>query len=210
MNRTPSAEGPIPPIPHPRLMVARPKGRAHFPQCCRCRYSRRRGLRQSLGALGAMLRVLVKHALGVFDSDEVKILSHALDQAWQALRRAGVALLPIPTRTRRESCSPCASSRSHTWANATPIAFAMMPFCISPERTSRALACSVVAADRPSRVIAFLKNQHFSESQRRTGPAVEFADDLLAPIASFTPTELFSWLEQRSSVSASLPSVTTY
>ena len=36
-----------------------------------------------------MLRVLVKHALGAFDSDEVKILTDAFDQAWQAVEKSG-------------------------------------------------------------------------------------------------------------------------
>jgi hypothetical protein len=41
--------------------------------------------------LEAMLRVLVKHTLaGAFDSDEVKILSHAFDQAWQAVEKSGI------------------------------------------------------------------------------------------------------------------------
>jgi hypothetical protein len=38
-----------------------------------------------------LLRVLVKHALaGAFDSDEVKVLTDAFDQAWKAVEESGV------------------------------------------------------------------------------------------------------------------------
>ena len=38
-----------------------------------------------------MLEVLVKHALaGAFDSDEVKVLTQAFDQAWQAVEKSGI------------------------------------------------------------------------------------------------------------------------
>ena len=38
-----------------------------------------------------MLQVLVKHALaGAFDSDEVKVLTDAFDQAWKAVEESGV------------------------------------------------------------------------------------------------------------------------
>jgi hypothetical protein len=38
-----------------------------------------------------LLRVLVKHALaGAFDSDEVKVLTDAFDQAWKAVEQSGV------------------------------------------------------------------------------------------------------------------------
>ena len=38
-----------------------------------------------------MLQVLVKHALaGAFDSDEVKVLTDAFDQAWKAVEDTGV------------------------------------------------------------------------------------------------------------------------
>ena len=64
MNRTPSAEGPIPPDTPPSVDGrARPKGRAHFPHA---------------------------DGSGAFDSDEVKILSHAFDQAWQAVEKSGI------------------------------------------------------------------------------------------------------------------------
>jgi hypothetical protein len=37
-----------------------------------------------------MLQILVKHALaGAFDADEVKILTDAFDQAWQAVEASG-------------------------------------------------------------------------------------------------------------------------
>ena len=38
-----------------------------------------------------MLEVLVRHALaGAFDSDEVKVLTQAFDQAWQAVEESGI------------------------------------------------------------------------------------------------------------------------
>jgi hypothetical protein len=38
-----------------------------------------------------MLEVLVRHALaGAFDSDEVKVLTQAFDQAWQAVEMSGI------------------------------------------------------------------------------------------------------------------------
>ena len=38
-----------------------------------------------------LLQVLVKHALaGAFDSDEVKVLTDAFDQAWKAVEESGV------------------------------------------------------------------------------------------------------------------------
>jgi hypothetical protein len=38
-----------------------------------------------------LLRVLVKHALaGPFDSNEVKILTDAFDQAWKAVEKSGI------------------------------------------------------------------------------------------------------------------------
>jgi hypothetical protein len=44
-----------------------------------------------LGRAPALLRVLVKHALaGAFDSEEVKILTDAFDQAWKAVEESGV------------------------------------------------------------------------------------------------------------------------
>jgi hypothetical protein len=40
-----------------------------------------------------MLEVLVKHALaGAFDPDEVKVLTQAFDQAWQAVEKSGICL----------------------------------------------------------------------------------------------------------------------
>jgi hypothetical protein len=38
-----------------------------------------------------MIEVLVKHALsGAFDSDEVKVLTQAFDQAWHAVEKSGI------------------------------------------------------------------------------------------------------------------------
>ena len=38
-----------------------------------------------------MLQILIKHALaGAFDSDEVKVLTDAFDQAWKAVEESGV------------------------------------------------------------------------------------------------------------------------
>jgi hypothetical protein len=88
----------------------------------------------------ALLRVLVKHALaGAFDSDEVKILTDAFDQAWKAVEESGVC---FASGTYKNATREILALRiiEIAGANATPIAFAMMPFCISPERTSRALA----------------------------------------------------------------------
>jgi hypothetical protein len=74
-----------------------------------------------------MLQVLVKHALaGAFDSDEVKVLSHAFDQAWQAVEKRR-DLFYVYKNAAREVLALRIISRSHSWANATLIAFAMMP-----------------------------------------------------------------------------------
>jgi hypothetical protein len=38
-----------------------------------------------------LLQILIKHALaGAFDSDEVKVLTDAFDQAWKAVEESGV------------------------------------------------------------------------------------------------------------------------
>jgi hypothetical protein len=62
MNRTPSADGLIPPDTPPSVDGRARPGRAHFPHA---------------------------DGSGAFDSDEVKVLTDAFDQAWKVVEESG-------------------------------------------------------------------------------------------------------------------------
>jgi hypothetical protein len=105
-----------------------------------------------------ILQVLAKHALaGAFESEEVKILTDAFDQAWQAVEQSGVCFSSDAYKNATRELLALRTSRPHSWANATPVGFAMMPFCFSPERTSRAPAYSI----RVQRLVAHARRRRF-------------------------------------------------
>jgi hypothetical protein len=61
-----------------------------------------------------MLRVLARHALaGAFDADEVKLLTHAFDQAWKAVEESGGCFTSDSYRNAARELLALAHHRDH-------------------------------------------------------------------------------------------------